>query len=106
MAWIQTYLPRDTPAGLKKLRELEFQELRGDGTGTRQKWDRVYDYDVYNDLGNVEKDSTTKRPILGAGEFKYPRRCRTGRPMCKGGASLDTPIIVKELHSIFSDKRA
>ncbi|BFI36755.1 hypothetical protein MARPO_0106s0031 [Marchantia polymorpha] len=80
----KTYLPRDTPAGLKKLRELEFQELRGDGTGTRQKWDRVYDYDVYNDLGNVEKDITTKRPILGAGEFKYPRRCRTGRPMCKG----------------------
>ncbi|GKA16502.1 linoleate 13S-lipoxygenase 3-1, chloroplastic [Tanacetum coccineum] len=41
-----------TPAGIKLLREKELRDLRGDGTGVRKLSDRIYDYDVYNDLGN------------------------------------------------------
>ncbi|GKG43867.1 linoleate 13S-lipoxygenase 3-1, chloroplastic-like protein, partial [Tanacetum coccineum] len=49
------YLPDQTPAGIKLLREKELRDLRGDGTGVRKLSDRIYDYDVYNDLGNPDK---------------------------------------------------
>ncbi|KAH8484985.1 hypothetical protein H0E87_026668 [Populus deltoides] len=71
-----TYLPNWTPSGLKTLRQNELQNLRGDGQEERKKGDRIYDYDVYNDLG----DPDLKRPVLGGEEHPYPRRCRTGRP--------------------------
>ncbi|CAL1409503.1 unnamed protein product [Linum trigynum] len=69
----KSYLPSDTPTGLKKLRTDELVVLRGSGQGERKKGDRIYDYDVYNDLGDA-------RPVLGGKENPYPRRCRTGRP--------------------------
>ncbi|GMJ15549.1 ARABIODOPSIS THALIANA LIPOXYGENASE 2, lipoxygenase 2 [Hibiscus trionum] len=78
----KSYLPWQTPSGLKKLREEELKVLRGDGEGERKVFDRVYDYDVYNDLGDPDNDLSKKRPILGGKQFPYPRRCRTGRPMC------------------------
>lgn len=71
-----TYLPNWTPSGLKTLRQNELQNLQGDGQEERKKGDRIYDYDVYNDLG----DPDLKRPVLGGEEHPYPRRCRTGRP--------------------------
>ncbi|KAF4369696.1 hypothetical protein F8388_015783 [Cannabis sativa] len=37
------------------IREEELANLRGNGTGERQEWDRIYDYDYYNDLGNPVK---------------------------------------------------
>ncbi|KAI3719328.1 hypothetical protein L6452_20225 [Arctium lappa] len=40
------YLPDETPAGLKVLREKELKDLRGDGNGVKKLSDRVYDYDV------------------------------------------------------------
>ncbi|XP_077236378.1 linoleate 13S-lipoxygenase 3-1, chloroplastic-like [Tasmannia lanceolata] len=73
------YLPSETPAGLKELREKELKELRGDGKGVRKLSDRIYDYDTYNDLGNPDRGIEFSRPILGGEDLPYPRRCRTGR---------------------------
>ncbi|XP_043707319.1 linoleate 13S-lipoxygenase 3-1, chloroplastic-like [Telopea speciosissima] len=73
------YLPSDTPAGLKELREKELKELRGNGKGTRKVSDRIYDYDTYNDLGNPDKGIELARVVLGGENIPYPRRCRTGR---------------------------
>ncbi|KAK1436906.1 hypothetical protein QVD17_02690 [Tagetes erecta] len=85
----QPYLPDQTPAGLKLLREKELSELRGDGKGVRKLSDRIYDYDVYNDLGNPDRGSDFVRPILGGQKIPYPRRCRTGR------LPSDTDILVE-----------
>ncbi|KAK9220879.1 hypothetical protein WN944_009303 [Citrus x changshan-huyou] len=79
----KSYLPSKTPNGLQKLRYSELVNLRGNGEGERQKADRIYDYDVYNDLGDPDEDEELKRPVLGGKQHPYPRRCRTGRPHCK-----------------------
>ncbi|KAL2613082.1 hypothetical protein R1flu_024774 [Riccia fluitans] len=69
----KTYLPGQTPSSLRAFRDRELMALRGNGEGTRVAYDRVYDYDIYNDLG-------VPRPPLGdSKDFPYPRRCRTGR---------------------------
>lgn len=83
--FVQSYLPAVTPNGLKKLRAEELATLRGNGQGERQTQDRIYDYDVYNDLGDSDRDSELARPVLGGKENPYPRRCRTGRPRCNTG---------------------
>ncbi|GKV43462.1 hypothetical protein SLEP1_g50752 [Rubroshorea leprosula] len=75
----QTYLPSQTPAGIKDLRREDILSIRGNGKGERKHHDRIYDYDVYNDLGNPDKDQDLARPVLGGDERPYPRRCRTGR---------------------------
>ncbi|XP_004308210.1 PREDICTED: linoleate 13S-lipoxygenase 2-1, chloroplastic-like [Fragaria vesca subsp. vesca] len=74
----KSYLPSETPSGLKRLREMELRILRGNGEGERKTSDRIYDYDLYNDLG--DPDNNLIRPVLGGKEHPYPRRCRTGRP--------------------------
>nr|KAJ0226159.1 hypothetical protein LSAT_V11C100026710 [Lactuca sativa] len=78
-------LPSETPSGLKQLREQELAILRGDGAADkpREKKDRIYDYDVYNDLGDPDKDPELARPVLGSKDYPYPRRCKTGRPRSK-----------------------
>ncbi|XP_039158722.1 linoleate 13S-lipoxygenase 2-1, chloroplastic [Eucalyptus grandis] len=77
------YLPTETPSGLRRPREEELAILRGNGQGERKSYERIYDYDVYNDLGNPDSDAEKKRPVLGGKELPYPRRCRTGRPQCE-----------------------
>ncbi|KAG0579870.1 hypothetical protein KC19_4G130100 [Ceratodon purpureus] len=86
----QVYMPSETPAGIKDLREQELSTLRGNGKGKREEWERIYDYDVYNDLGDVDKDINLNRPILGGGEFKYPRRVRTGRDPAKADPTKES----------------
>lgn len=78
-------MPTETPAGLRALREEELRNLRGDGKGVRKLSDRIYDYDVYNDLGNPDKGIDFVRPTLGGSKIPYPRRCRTGREPTRTG---------------------
>ncbi|KAJ6401580.1 hypothetical protein OIU84_016889 [Salix udensis] len=76
-----SYLPNHTPRALVQLRQLELASLRGDGTQVRKEWDRVYDYDYYNDLSNPGKGQEHPRPVLGGSELHpYPCRLRTGHP--------------------------
>ncbi|XP_014518943.1 linoleate 13S-lipoxygenase 2-1, chloroplastic [Vigna radiata var. radiata] len=78
------YLPSETPSGLRKLREEELVAIRGNGEGERKSSDRIYDYDVYNDLGDPDTNIDLKRPVLGGSkQYPYPRRCRTGREASK-----------------------
>ena len=84
-AYEQSYLPSETPSGLKRLREEELLILRGNGEGERKSYERIYDYDVYNDLGNPDSSIDLKRPVLGGKEHPYPRRCRTGRKHSDAG---------------------
>ncbi|KAG5232472.1 F-box protein [Salix suchowensis] len=62
---MQTYLPQETPAPLRKYREEELFQLRGNIEGELQEWDRVYDYDVYNDLGSSKKGPSISVLFLG-----------------------------------------
>ncbi|KAK7849539.1 linoleate 13s-lipoxygenase 2-1 [Quercus suber] len=54
-AKLHSCLPSDTPSGLKRLRELELENVRGTGEGKRKTFERIYDYDTYNDLGDQIK---------------------------------------------------
>ncbi|KAJ9555298.1 hypothetical protein OSB04_009912 [Centaurea solstitialis] len=78
----KSYLPSQTPSGLKVFRAKDLASLRGDGVldGPRKKYDRIYDYDVYNDLGDPDRKPEWGRPVLGTKDFPYPRRCKTSRP--------------------------
>ncbi|TVU08183.1 hypothetical protein EJB05_41574, partial [Eragrostis curvula] len=88
---LKSYLPSQTPKGLERLRQSELEAIRGDNDRrTRVKTDRIYDYDVYNDLGNPDNDPDTKRPVLGGKERPYPRRCRTGRKLSAADPHSET----------------
>lgn len=65
-------------------REKELEKKRGDGRGVPKNWENIYDYDVYNDISDLDSNSTNKPPILG-GLVPYPRRGRTGRPRLQNG---------------------
>ncbi|KAJ0929280.1 putative linoleate 13S-lipoxygenase [Helianthus annuus] len=107
----QPYLPDQTPAGLKLLREKELTYLRGDGKGVRKLSDRIYDYDVYNDLGNPDRGSEFSRPILGGQKIPYPRRCRTGRLpsdtdiLCESRVEKPFPLYVPRDERFEESKR-
>ena len=72
------------PKALRKCREEELKILRGNGKGKLKEWDRVYDYALYNDLGDPDKGLV--RHILGGSDmYPYPRRGRTSRSPSKSG---------------------
>ncbi|KAK8484046.1 hypothetical protein V6N11_066627 [Hibiscus sabdariffa] len=87
----KAFLPSETPVGLKELRKRELRELRGNGDGVRVSSDRIYDYDVYNDLGHPDKGTKFARPVLGGERRPYPRRCRTGRPSTNSDPKSEAP---------------
>jgi linoleate 9S-lipoxygenase len=85
-----SYLPDETPIGLVDLRNTELVTMKANGTGERKTWDRIYDYDVYNDLGDPDNKKELERKVLGGSqELPYPRRCRTGRPRSKTSPAFE-----------------
>ncbi|KAJ7561183.1 hypothetical protein O6H91_03G017200 [Diphasiastrum complanatum] len=99
-------LPIDTPQGLLTLRQQELINLRGDGTGERQEWDRIYDYATYNDLGSPDFSKALSRPVLGgSNELPYPRRCRTGRKPSAADPNSESLTFILEDNYIPRDER-
>ncbi|KAI3823212.1 hypothetical protein L1987_04649 [Smallanthus sonchifolius] len=92
----KSYLPSETPEALKSLRTEDLESLRGNGEGKRQSYDRIYDYDVYNDLGDPDKSLNFARSVLGGEEYPYPRRCRTDRPMSTIGTTKNALFETNE----------
>ncbi|TVU04439.1 hypothetical protein EJB05_49981, partial [Eragrostis curvula] len=91
------YVKEKTPSALLKYREDELRLLRGDGRSTDeepfQEWDRVYDYALYNDLGNPDLRKDLARPVLGGSqEYPHPRRIKTGRPPCKSDPRTESRV--------------
>ncbi|KAL4591418.1 hypothetical protein LXL04_004381 [Taraxacum kok-saghyz] len=71
---------------MKSLREKDLESLRGNGDGERKSFERIYDYDTYNDLADPDTSLDLARPVLGGEKCPYPRRCRTGREMTSTGS--------------------
>ncbi|KAH7421590.1 hypothetical protein KP509_13G064800 [Ceratopteris richardii] len=101
----QPYLPSETPPGLMDLRERNKASFRGNGKGTRKPWESVYDYDVYNDIGNPDKSIELSRPTIGGSHtFPYPRRCRTGRVTSKIDATAESVLAMGEYYYVPRDE--
>ncbi|XP_037487742.1 linoleate 9S-lipoxygenase-like isoform X2 [Triticum dicoccoides] len=103
------YVKEKTPPALLKDREDELRLLRGEGSPADkplQKWDRVYDYALYNDLGNPDLREDLARPVLGGSkEYPYPRRTRTSRPPSKADPASETRASLEEGIYIPCDER-
>ncbi|KAF3620240.1 hypothetical protein FXO38_32476 [Capsicum annuum] len=83
----------ETPKALYNYREDKLLYLRGTRTRKLWEWDRVYDYDVYNDFGNADSSPLLAQPFLGGyKEYLYLRRGRTGRPPSKTALMAARPI--------------
>ncbi|CAL5024978.1 unnamed protein product [Urochloa decumbens] len=99
----------ETPSALLKYREDELSLLRGEGESADrafQPWDRVYDYALYNDLGNPDLRKDLARPVMGGSqEYPYPRRLKTGRPAAKTDPRTETRAPLDEDIYVPCDER-
>jgi Lipoxygenase len=98
----QGYITQNTPAALAPYRAADLEVTQGlrsaiseDGSAPPVEpytsKDRIYDYDVYNDLGGDPKVPDFQRPILGGAALPYPRRIKTGRPLVPGTENESKP---------------
>ncbi|CAO2191321.1 unnamed protein product [Urochloa humidicola] len=94
-----SYVKENTPSALLRYREDELAVLRGEGARASaagqpfKEWDRVYDYALYNDLGNPDLRKDLARPVLGGSqEYPHPRRTKTGRPPTRTDPLTETRI--------------
>ncbi|KAK2985865.1 hypothetical protein RJ640_009935 [Escallonia rubra] len=83
----------DNPENRVFFTNKELTVLRGDDEGECKTPKRIYDYDVYNDLGDPDSSSESARPVLRGKDYPYPRRCRTGRPKTKKEIFTHIPVI-------------
>ncbi|XP_033515786.1 lipoxygenase 6, chloroplastic-like [Nicotiana tomentosiformis] len=95
----QAYLPHQTAPGIRVLRREDLLKIRGNGNGERKRHERVYDYALYNDLGNPDKSNDLSRPVFGGEERPYPRRCRTGRSPTKTDPCAES--IAESPHPVY-----
>ncbi|TYG56426.1 hypothetical protein ES288_D08G063200v1 [Gossypium darwinii] len=59
--------------------------------GEWNPWDRIYDYDVYNNLGDPENGRLYNRLVLGGStKFPYPRHLKTGHLNCQHDHSRES----------------
>lgn len=58
------------------------KNIRGDGKGKREKHERIYDYDVYNDLGNLDNGEKYARAFLGGKILIYTMEEMLFLPQC------------------------
>ncbi|KAI5069859.1 hypothetical protein GOP47_0016160 [Adiantum capillus-veneris] len=102
----QMYLPNEAPMALLQLCEDDLLAVGGDGKGKRVHGERIYDYDVYNELRNPEENQDLTRPILGgSGMYPYPRRCKTGRKCIKTDIELEEPELAFDKVYVPRDER-
>ncbi|KAH7439962.1 hypothetical protein KP509_04G084600 [Ceratopteris richardii] len=102
----QAYLPNETPPALVGLRHKDLLSLRGDGKGQRVYGQRIYDYDLYNDISNPDDNPELRRPVLGGSkELPYPRRCRTGRPRTLSDPESESPDLAFDSQYVPRDER-
>ncbi|CAL4941465.1 unnamed protein product [Urochloa decumbens] len=107
-----SYVKEKTPSALLEYRGDELAVLRGEGAGASgdeqpfQEWDRVYDYALYNDLGNPDLRKDLARPVLGGSEeYPYPRRTKTGRPPTRTDAHTETRVPLDQQIYVPCDER-
>lgn len=57
--------------------------------------ERIYQYDVYNDLSNPGKSKDLERPTLGgSSDYPFPRRLRTNRGLIDNKYERDPPLNI------------
>lgn len=68
----------------------------------RVRTDRIYQYDVYNDLSNPDVEDLC-RPALGGEGMPFPRRLKSNRPIARESVDKRQPGIETRVHGSYSE---